>query len=226
MFGSAMDTELVHLIVGEDEHQRRLEFDRKLLCAKVPFLQAMFNGHFPASDGEAHLPTDRAGAVEQLLSILLYDAEAGIARLPHAGGRSQDGESWNPFELYALARKWCLLGILDEIMDTLLWQHFWNEELPAVAFIRETYDRAPGNSMLRKYVLWAVRFARGEGIPCGGEQEWREFLEDYPDFEKDLQETVPTQELDPRALLNRCEFHLHDAENPCRGRRLYNRRIQ
>jgi len=154
-YRNGLGLEMADLYIGEEK--RHLRVHKSLLCDKIPCVTKMFRGSFSeAATSEVTFPEDTPEAFEVLISWVYH------SRLPPgAVTKNNDSQKWTEIlwdhcKVYALANKFCLPELMDEVMDAfllllnviklrpewLLGTYTWASDIPAFRVWRRICTRS------------------------------------------------------------------------------------
>jgi len=178
---------MVELYIGEEEKLFRV--DKTKLCA-IPYFDIMFNlGFAEAEDNRATFPEDDPRTFDIFL-VWVYTGKLVQMTKPKLNNGALEYEfQWFPAKLYALADKFCLSQLMNQIMDVWVGEYRQLNLVPDAETIASCYRDTPLASAPRKYVSRLVcgflvgrRLLRGMMTP----QEIHELMLEWPELNLDV----------------------------------------
>lgn len=206
---------MVDILVGPNKKPYRVHKD--LLCAKIPYFNAMFNGGFQeATKQAATLPEDNPEVFDLLLEWVYTGRLSPVSSTNDAPVRD-----WRVLlELYLLAEKIVLPKLMDCTMSTIVASYEQSRNLPSNDRIERVYQESPPQSLLRKFMVRALHYVitisnyRGPKATKG----FGHLLSTNETLATDLVElmrgTRGKVTPDPRKIPI-CTFHVHPENEEC-----------
>ncbi|KAF7956584.1 hypothetical protein EAE96_003918 [Botrytis aclada] len=219
-------TEMVDLFVGPDKKLIRVHKD--LLRKKIPYFDKMFDGPWiESANNSATFPEDTVESFDLLVGWVY----SGSLRPLQEDTKVNDRLGWDTFDLYVLCEKFCLVEVMDEIMDAVRTYERTRGLFMGVKEMVMAYVMSQDGSKYRLYALNSLLhvFSRR-----GFEEEWK-----TPEISRAMKNEVLCKDFlealrdqvcagiraeDPR-FGNNCVYHTHNPDEECTQKQIeYNKR--
>ncbi|EPE31711.1 POZ [Glarea lozoyensis ATCC 20868] len=150
-FSTKFGNDLVQIIVGKEE--RLFTIHKTLLCNKIPYFSALFNGSFAeAAEKKACFPDDEPGSYD----VLFHWVYTGVLPPLTSDNLSAPKHAWNPVAVFSLADRMIIPELMDSVMDAWILGDAVRCEYPGLELTEEIYDTTPEGSASRKYLMMSV----------------------------------------------------------------------
>ena len=187
---------MIDVLVGPTEKLFRVH--KQIICQKIPFFYSMFNGAWKQpGQTSVTLPEDSPPEFGLLLGWIY---QSSVRPLTVEPGRIQC--SYNEFKFYALADKYCLPELKNDIMDMLISYFDKSSQLPAPSMILSVYANMPDGSPLRKLMAYSLNFIlhNRDSIKSVGTMTLSECMGADEGLRTDVIRLMESDVVDPRSL--------------------------
>ncbi|CZT43716.1 uncharacterized protein RSE6_03790 [Rhynchosporium secalis] len=226
-FCQQLGKDTVNITVGSGPREKAFTVRKSILCKKVPFFAAMFNGGFlEAKTQSAKLPEDDARAFEYFLGWLYQDT---IGKLDSIAEH---------MALLGFAEKYNLLPLMDLTMDSMMSLMNRNKQILGMSWIERAYGSTHEKSKLREFAVscyvWVLlvgnvtKSSAEDWLPKG--QDPDQILIDCFRVQRNFQISLTMPRSggnlfpDPRKAPP-CHFHSHEDPTLCPNRSTVERKV-
>jgi hypothetical protein len=208
---------VVHITVGTEPARQSFAIHKELLCRKVPYFDAMFNGGYAETVSQVgDLPEESLEAFELFVTWVYLD----VIDLPG------DPEQASPIpafiQLFALADKYGITKLADTLMDfftKFLRDGGW---MPTPSDMELAYQCTHSTSRMRLFISRVFAYAilcydDDDGITWNTPnmtQAARVHEDLWVDAFKLMRGQAGQEVKDPTKMAA-CDYHQHDVEEPC-----------
>lgn len=214
--------ESVTCCVGTGAERREFSFSKKILCDKIPYFQALFNGPFLEGISQsADFPEDDPTT----FGLLLGWVYTGIIETPHPKPQLHEkyAGTFQIMALYALAEKYNITSLQDQAMNYICTSSSKKGTWQYPSAMATAYGWTHERSRLRLYIIRAFVYLTLCNKMVRGSPEFNDdhlcaaLLENddlFKDFFTLLRNNGPKKPRDPRRA-RKSDYHQHGRNEPC-----------
>jgi hypothetical protein len=207
----------VTIHVGSAPNDKTFTVHHSLVSAKCPDFERMFNGVFAeGSSGVTELPEDSVDAFELFLGWL-YHGKFDCSQ----AGTSLDSINRNTIALYVFAHKYNIIPLADRVMESLVAYHYKNKLFIGPEGIAAAYAQTTPGSRMRIYMVDSLAYIVKDEASYGDlssakiARELAVSTDLCIEVLDMLRDNRPYELWDPRDNDDPCEYHHHEAGQPC-----------